>query len=196
MFFFFPLLAQTQPQSPAPSRPLLAAPRHRYQSGDATRSTFGLANEDLAGLGVDLVRRALLSFTSSLTALGNHSNALFAQVAAALAIDRAARATVSSMGSAGFRPSNPWQTMGQAAWFGPSQHPMSHSPFAAWAMMPSWAGNPWAPFAQALDVWTKVWTPFKPWPTANNDRHRSDTPPFTTVISMPGISWGFAMRRG
>ena len=93
MFYFFPFALE--PAATAVSQrvpqykrlPLLPAPqsaptRARPENG------FASAVAEAGNLAVDLLKRALSSMASSMTALGNHANALFTQVAAALAYER------------------------------------------------------------------------------------------------------------
>ena len=141
MFFFFPFNTESQSSSNgwgssnAKTLPLLrlrsrgANPRRNERAGD-----FG-------DFSVDLLRQTITAFTSSLTALGNAANALFAQTAAVLATDRVARDAV------GFLNGN-WSFGAQKnpmSPFGPyrqMQDPMSFSPFLTQGFNPT-AFNPW-----------------------------------------------------
>jgi hypothetical protein len=78
------MIAYTQP-SP---RPLLLIANTSSRPYAVKKSAPATAS--LAGLAVETLRQTLSTFSRSLTALGNSSNAFFAQVSAALALDRAA----------------------------------------------------------------------------------------------------------
>ena len=131
MFFFFPFYAESQANgsgsSHAKTLPLLPAPGSARTSSRATDRAW-----DFGDFGVDLLRKVISAFTSSLTALGNRANALFAQLTAALAFDRVARDTVTFINSAfsGFGlPSGGRPSPFGAFRASPTQDPMSFSPF-------------------------------------------------------------------
>jgi len=190
MFFFFPFYAESKPSYSGRSSPrfgtlpLLPAPASA-RSRDADRAG------DFGGFGVDLIRQTISAFTSSLTALGNQANALFAQVAAALAFDRSARDTVSFIDAAwrGFgAPKAPTSLFG--SWPSQTPDPMSFSPFLTQGFNPL-ATNPWAAFAEGMNFWKNLWMPGAP--QRNPYSFGSSTPakPFMTKVSTPwGFSWG------
>ncbi len=193
MFFFFPFYAENQASSGGggSSRvekqlPLLPAPGSSKNYRASNRSW------DFGDFAVDLLRQTLSAITSSLTALGNRANALFAQVAAALAFDRVARDTASFIGAAwsGFgapqaRPSFFGAPMGQP------QDPMSFSPFLTQGFNPL-SINPWAAFAEGISFWTNMWMPAAP-KRKSGSFSGSPATPFMAKVSTPnGFSWGFA----
>jgi hypothetical protein len=193
MFFLFPFSAESQANgsgfSYAKTLPLLPAPGSAKTSSRATDRAW-----DFGGLGVDLLREVISAFTSSLTALGNQANALFAQLTAALAFDRVARDTVTFMNSAfsgfgqqpGARPS-PFGAFGAS----PTQDPMSFSPILQ-GLNPS-AMNPLAAFAEGMKFWTSMWMPAAPQRNPFAFGNNTAASPFMTKVSTPGgLSWGFA----
>jgi hypothetical protein len=195
MFLFFPFVAGV-PVSPARRS-------HRTGSGlpmlprNAPSSARGLA--DLSGaVGhrsedpfVDLVRRILTSFTSSLTALGSRTNALFAQVAAALALDRAARDTAHSFGTnwPGFDQYDRAPVSLGSFWQGNDpisfsllQKPMSLS-----------APTPWVFFTDAIELWTKIWAPASPQYIHGSRARPEPAASFSASVPFAFFSWGFAL---
>src|SRR5664279_616258 len=96
MFSFFPFYTESQAASKgggslyAKMLPLLPAPGSERTSSRATDRAWNFGD-----FGIDFLRQVISAFTSSLTALGNNANALFAQLTAALAFDRATRDTAS-----------------------------------------------------------------------------------------------------
>ena len=190
MFFFFPFYAESKPSYSGRSSsrfgtlPLLPAPT-------SARSRDGGRAGDFGGFGVDLIRQTISAFTSSLTALGNQANALFAQVAAALAFDRVSRDTVSFMNGAwaGFGAPKA-RTSLFGSWPSQTPDPMSFSPFLTQGFNPM-AANPWAAFAEGMNFWKNLWMPGTP--QRNPYAFGSSTPatPFMTKVSTPwGFSWG------
>jgi hypothetical protein len=196
MPFFLPTAHQSSPSLSSPARaprltalPMLPAPNAKKTAGDASFSPFGEVVSQAAEAGVESLRQVLSVFSASMTALGSASNAAFAQVAAALATERAARATASAFGTACPIPAGlqaaaytPWQE----AW----TDPFSFSPFTAMWFGNSWLTNPWSAFAQAFDMWAGLWAP----PSllrdigygmpARNQQH-------SMTVSVPGFSLGF-----
>lgn len=133
MFFLFPFYTESRASSNgggfsySKTLPLLPAPGSARTSSRATDRAW-----DFGDFGVDLLRQVISAFTSSLTALGNRANALFAQLTAALAFDRVARDTVTFVNSAfsGFGLSSGARPSPFGAFrMNPAQAPMSFSPF-------------------------------------------------------------------
>ena len=187
MFFFFPFVAEGQAspvarQSPrAAALPLLPVPRASRPS-----EPRGDVAPDLPTIGVDLVRQAMAAFTSSLTALGSRTNALFAQVAAGLALDRAARATAAAFGGGlpGIAPYAPRAVSLGSPW----QIPTPAFPFAPQApFMTLWPEDPWVAFAQSIDFWAKLWIPA----AAQRSAHPSLAASPASIGTLPWVSvWG------
>lgn len=151
--FLFPFITDGQASAPQSNRtvslPMLPAPR------SAARASVSGEASDLASLGVEIIRQSLATLTSSLTALGTRTNALFAQVAAGLALDRATRATAAAFGTYA-QP----RTAPHALTFGfPLQAPAAAFPAVPESFFNPWQGNPWTPFAQMLDFWAKIGNP-------------------------------------
>jgi hypothetical protein len=195
MFFFFPFYAGGQSSangsggsSYAKTLPLLPAPWSARTDSRAKDRAW-----DFGDFGVDLLRKVISAFTSSLTALGNRANALFAQLTAALAFDRVARDTFSFINSAfpGFGlPSGARPSPFGAFQMSPVKDPMSFSPFLTQGLNPL-AINPWATLTESMNFWTSLWTPAAP----QRNIFGGSTPasPFMTKVSAPnGFSWGFS----
>lgn len=167
MYFFFPFAAEPA-AAPASQKlpqykalPMLPTPRDTpgERSGSAG---FGGAIAEVGNMAVELLRRALTSLATSLTALGSRANAFFAQLAAALAFDRAARDTAASFGMSWPPFGQPLPQTGFATgpWFAPLQAPFQTSPFGVPGFSTdSLSGNPWAPFTEAFESWTSLWMP-------------------------------------
>lgn len=181
MVFFFPFYTeQSKPWAPdrgtsAKTLPLLPVPAKAAKR-----------ERDLGDFVVDLLRQVISAFTSSLTALGNNANAYFAQVSAALAMDRAGRSTMqlfaprAGFGMPGTRP------VAQQGF-----DPMSFSPMLTQGFNPL-AMNPWAVFTESLNFWASLWMPPFAQPAASSHGKTSATP-FMTKISTPyGFSFGFS----
>ncbi len=196
MFFIFPFLAEGQ--SPSASRgtsrsqtlPLLPAPRRAAsRPGEARRQP------DFGDFAVGLLQQTISMFTSSLTALGNRANALFAQVAAALAFDRVARdaASFGQMAWFGFgAPQAPRPTIFGSPWLQQPQAPHPYSPFMMQSFVNPFAANPWAAFSEGLNIWTNLWLPAAPQRRPNSSAGRAPSP-FTATVSAPGgFTWGFS----
>ncbi len=139
---------------------------------------------------MDLLRQAIAAFTSSLTALGNRANALFAQIAAVLAFDRVARDGMTFL-------NNAWSGFGfpkvGSTPFGlyQGQDPMSFSPFMMGNVNPL-AFNPWAAFTEGMNFWTNLLMPAaaqrNPYSFGGNTAS-----PFMAKVSTPGgLTWGFS----
>ena len=197
MFFFFPFYAESRASSNdgggssyAKLLPFLPTPESARTSSRAKDRA-----SDLGDFGVDLLREVISAFTSSLTALGNHANALFSQLTAALAFDRVARDTVNFINSAfsGFGlPSGARPSPFGAFQASPTQDPMSFSPFLMQGFNPS-AMNPWAAFAEGMKFWTSMWMPAASQSNPFSFGGNKPASPFTTKVSAPGgFSWGFS----
>ena len=187
MFFWFPFYTESKSfsngsgSSYAKTLPLLPAP------GSArTNSRAG----DFGDFAVDLLRQAITAFTSSLTALGNRANALFAQLTALLAFDRAARDSMAFVNNAlsGFglpKVSSPFGLY-------PGQNPMSFSPFMMGNINP-FAINPWATFTESMNFWTSLWMPAAQQRNPYSFGGNASASPFMAKVSTPGgFTWGFA----
>ncbi len=197
MFFFFPFVLEpaavpARPRVPrSKALPLLPRP----QSARAeVRPEFALAGAvSVAGsLAVDLLKRALTAIASSMTALGNRANALFAQVAGALAFERMAREAAPFFGMfwPGFARPKP-QSGFAGPWIAPAQEP----PLLAFFGLPGlqanpWPLNPWGMFADAAGMWSSVWLPS----TTPQRRSPYGAPaPVTATFAMPGCSFSFTL---
>jgi len=192
MFFFFPFSAESQANGSGSSYvktlPLLPAPGSARTSSRAKDRA-----SDFADFGVDLLRQVISAFTTSLTALGNQANALFAQLTAALAFDRVARDTVTFINSAfsgfglpsGARPS-PFGAFRTSS----APDPMSFSPLLTQGFNPL-AMNPWAALTEGMNFWTSLWMPAAPQRNPFSFGNNAPASPFMTKVSTPGGSWGF-----
>ncbi|MGO9460939.1 MAG: hypothetical protein ACLP1W_12630 [Rhodomicrobium sp.] len=196
MFFFFPFAAES---AAAPvslklaqrsALPMLPAPRDFRSGYGAPPHDIASAISEAGQFSVDLFRRALGSLTSSLTALSSRANALFAQVAASLALERAMRDTAASFGVSwpGFGLQQPQSGFAPSTWYKPYREPAPLSPFAlpGFPMNP-WAANPWSFFTEAVDMWTNVWLP------SAAPQRRSTPAPVTATAGFPGFSWSFTL---
>ncbi len=195
MFSFFPFYAESQAAlngrgaSYAKTLPLLPASWSARTDSRAKDRT-----SDFGGFGIDLLRQVISALTSSLTALGNRANALFAQLTAALAFDRVARDTANFINTAfsgfglqsGARPS-PFGAFRAS----PTQDAMSFSPFLQ-GFNPL-AMNPWGAFAEGMNFWTSMWIPATAQRNPFGFGGNKAASPFMTKVSTPGgFSWGFA----
>jgi hypothetical protein len=196
MFFFFPFLAEgkvssdTRGSSRSNILPLLPAPAYTSAKPRDSR-----AKMDFGDFGAGLLRQTISAFTSSLTALGNRANALFAQVAAALAFDRVARDAAAFFNGAWFgfgsRPSRP--DIFQSGWRPQTQDPMSFSPFAMQGLWNPWAANPWDAVNEGLKFWTNLWAPSPQQRNAHAFGGAKAANPYTATVSGPGgFTWGFS----
>ncbi len=193
MFFFFPYTTEL-PAAPASRKlprygalPLLPAPRSAFQRPGEI--SFGATVSQAGEFAVDFLKQALNSLTSSMTALGNRANALFAQIAAALAFERLARDTASFFGM--FWPgfASPWPQTGAAgAWLAPTPQPALLSAFGlpGFASNP-WAGNPWALFTESAAMWTSFLMPAAP----QRPSFYNAPAPVTSAFALPGCAWNF-----
>lgn len=194
MFFFFPFAVEPA-AGPASQRAphfkpsiLLREPKPSHAQWDREDGFVAVVFQ-AGDFGVDLLKRVLSSITSSMTALGNGANALFAQIAASLAFERMARETASFFGA--FWPAfgNPAPGTGFAGWMAPAQQ-LSLYPFNGF---PGFHANPRAGnatdlFTEALDFWTSFWMPAAKAPP----RPAYGTPvPVTGTVSLPGFCWSF-----
>jgi hypothetical protein len=156
MFFFFPF-AGIQPaaarSSSAELLPFLPKPK-------SASSSSSRVQPDIWGYSVDLLRGSISTFSQSLTAISSRANALFTQVAAALAFDRIARDSMAffQAAMAGFGAPSARQSAFGFSWPSQQQEPMSFSPMLQGFTNPG-AGNPWAAISQGLDFWTQLLTP-------------------------------------
>jgi hypothetical protein len=195
VFFFFPFALE--PASPGPVHykplPMLPAPSG-WRREEAAETAFADAMASAGYLAAGLLRHALISITSSLTALGNQANMLFSQVAAALAFDRLARQAASFSGISWpyFGPYFPQPARAAGLWPAPFQYPAWYSP----AAIPIWPvnlwANPWSALTEAFAVWANVWAPSvaqrRPTSSALVEK-----PPFTATLSVPGFSWSVTL---
>jgi hypothetical protein len=151
---------------------------------------LGEAVSQAAEAGVEGLRQVLSAFTASMTALGSSSNAMFAQVAAALASERAVRVTGLAL-TTPWRPSrqNRAQSATYASWQEAWTEPFSFSPFTAMWFGNSGRPNPWTAFTQAFDMWAGLWT------CSSLLRETSYSTPSRnqslSIFPVPGFSWGF-----
>lgn len=190
MFFFFPFAVEPAARPAFQRAPhfkpsiLLREPkpsRARWDREDGFASVVFQAGD----FGVDLLKRVLSSITSSMTALGNGANALFAQIAASLAFERMARETASFFGAfwPAFRSPAPEKSF--AGWMAPVQQPWPFPHFGLPGFQPNpLAGNPWGLVTEALDIWTNFWMP------AVKAQARPAVP-VTAPIPLP-FCWSFA----
>lgn len=190
MFFFFPFVAEPAAASPRVPQykplPLLPAPQSARRSAQPEN---GLTNAvaQAGNLAVDLLKQALSSMASSMTALGNRANALFAQISAAFAYERMAREAVTFFGM--FVPgfAQPRPPLGFAGpWLAPAQQP----PLFACFGLPGFPANPsplnpWGTFTEALGMWTSLWAP-APSPQRRSTGGMKN--PVTTTFALPGFS--------
>jgi hypothetical protein len=193
-FLFFPFGAQPAgrpaPKSLALPRTLPMLPVARSASRDAAARGSDLFNAlpQAAELAGDLLRRTLAMLTSSLTALGSRTSALFAHISAALAFDRAAREAASFFNMGWLFPGlKPQNCFGASALFAPLEQ---YSPRTGWqgftATAP--AANPFDFFTGALEMWAKAWMPAAaPLRTATYKVPASAT----AAGALPLFFWGF-----
>ncbi len=194
MFFFFPFAAE-QAAAPAlwklpqySALPLLPAPKSAPARERPGETSLGGAVAQAGQLAVGLLKQALTSLASSMTALGNRANTLFAQVAATLAFDRMARDTASFFGMflPGFAQPGPL-TGFAGSWIAPAPQPPLFSSFGLPVLANPWAGNPWALFTEAAAMWTSFLMPaMSPRPSTYYA-----PAPVTTAFALPGFAWNF-----
>jgi len=190
MFFFFPFYTESQSSSNglgssnAKTLPLLPAPASARTNPRTTDRAC-----DFGGFAVDLLRQTIAVFTSSLSALGNAANALFAQTTAAFATNRVAHDAAGFLNGNWFNfgaPKNPTSPFGS---YRQMQDPMSFSPFLTQGFNPM-AFNPWAAFAEGMNFWASMWMPAAP---QRNPFSSAPATPFMAKVSTPnGFSWGFS----
>jgi hypothetical protein len=192
--FFFPFFpdgqgaSKAQEPSNAAPLPFLSWFGSAFEKASAPRPSA-----DLGDFSVGFIRQTISAFTSSLTALGNSANALFRQVAAALAFDRIARDTLAFIEAAwaGFGiPRGGPASFGFAGFPQGGQDPMSFSPLLSQFSKPWANGNPWGALTEGFNFWTKLWAPAQTNPFFGGS---SRTPsPLSAKVSVPGgFSWGF-----
>ena len=191
MFFFFPFSTESQSSlngsgfSQAKALPLLPAPRSARASSRAEPAW------NVGDFGVDFLRQTLSAFASSLTALGNGANALFAQISAALALDRVGRDAASLFNTNWFGFGMPQARPMSFGFPRPNQpqDAMAFSPLLTQGFNP-WAINPWAAFAEGMNFWTSMWMPAAP---KRNPFSNNPATPFMAKVSAPnGFTWGFS----
>jgi hypothetical protein len=186
MFFFFPFAGMQTPSAGRSFSPLPLLPAPKSFSSSASEGF------NFWGFPAGFLRRSLETCMSSLTALGGRANALFAQVAAALAFDRIASSATAFVEAAfsGFGAPHgglasfgfPWQ----------AQDWLSNAPSAMSNAMSPWGANPWAAFSEGFAFWTDLWAPMLN--GAGFSDRRTVTPAFKAKVSTPaGFSWAFAM---
>ncbi len=126
MFFFFPFAGM----QPAADRSSSAGPLPLLPKPKSASSSSSRAQPDLWGYSVDLLRGSISTFAQSLTAISSRANALFTQVAAALAFDRIARDSMAffQAAMAGFGAPSARQSAFGFSWPSQQQDPMSFSP--------------------------------------------------------------------
>jgi hypothetical protein len=191
MFFFFPFGGMEAPfardgSSGRTTLPLLPAPRSAFESDNDAHRGF-----DVIDLSIGLLHRSIAALTSSLTALGNSANALFAQVASALALDRVTSDAAAFINAAfgGFGAPLAGQPSFGFPWAPFAQNLPSFSPQS---FMAPWAIDPWTAFAESFEFWTKMWMPMAP--QSNPQSRSADSSPFTTKGPTPGaFSWAFSL---
>jgi hypothetical protein len=191
VFFFFPFALVPASPSPAHRKPLPMLP---VPSGHQAERAAAAAFEDAGDLAANLLRHVLISITSSLTALGNQANLLFAQLAVALAYDRMVRQAASfyGMGWPSSGPYFPQQIWAAGLWPAPFQNPAwwSPAPIPAWPAS-LWA-NPWSAFPEALTAWANIWAPAMAQRPAMSSAF-GGKPPLTATVSVPGCSWSVTL---
>ena len=198
MFFFVPFATELASRGPVHHKPLPMLPVSRggRQVERAGETAFEDATAQACQLAADLLRRVLISTTSTLAAFGNQANLLFAQIAAALAFDRMARqaASLSGLGWSFFGPFFQQQSWAAAwPWSAPFQNPAWYSPAAIPPLPVNLWANPWSAFAEAFSAWANIWQPAtaQRGPLAGAAAER---PPFTAMLSLPGWTWNVTLR--
>jgi hypothetical protein len=198
VFFLLPFPLEPASSGPAHHKalPLLPVPGGRRREGPAAETAFADAIAQAGYVAAGLLRCALISITSSLTALGNQANLLFAQATAALAFDRMMRQAAALPGMGWAAPAAPYfpqQIWAAWLWHAPFQPPMWSAP----AAIPAWPanlwGNAWPAWTEAFTFWAKIWEP------AMGQRNPVSValggqPPFTATLSLPGCSWSVTLR--
>jgi len=123
-----------------------------------SESSVGGAASEFAKFFTDGITRSLRSFSTSLTALGSRTHAMFATITAALAIDRATRDTVVSFG---YRDSHALNSVSRTSgvWAGWPWHTLFAPYFPAASsfnnpMLPSSFSDSsvWSAFSQGLNA--------------------------------------------
>lgn len=211
MFFLFFPFAEKPAAKPAfqytvraKSLPMLPRPRGENGAGATPfADTISYAGHS----GADLIRQFIGAYTSSLTALGNHTHVLFSQAASALAFDRMLRQALSlyGMGFAAFGTPSP-QPGFAGFWQAPVRQPTApSSPFSffAWPLNP-WvapspkpsapAANPLSAFTDAFSLWTSFLTPAQSQSRTATSNASPGKPPYTAAVSLPGCT--FSMTFG
>lgn len=201
MFFAYPFgfeapTREASEVTSAPRRalPMLPAPRSakaRSAKACVPAISFGqpLAGDagQIASYGVEILRRIVGAFCQTLTALSSGANTFFAQIAAMLLADRAARETAALFG-----------TVWPASSFSPQPTAYNLPGLPAWGNLfsPSfgnaWTTNPWGAFAQAAEMWSSMWAlPLKA-PLGMNYTNIARSRPEMATFTGPGFVLGFA----
>jgi hypothetical protein len=164
MFFFLPFIAAPEPASASVLQrtvlPLLPASR-TARAGQPAEAGLPGAISEAGNAAVSLLKRALASMASSMTALGNRANALFGQVAAALAFQRMARQTAELFGAfwPGFAQGTPRYGFA-APWMGLAPQPGLSGSFGLPGFDANlWPLNPLNAVNQALGMWAGFFAP-------------------------------------
>ena len=191
MFFFFPFY--TESRSFSNGRGSSHAKALPFLPGSGSARTNSRKTErawDFGDFSVDLLRQTISALTSSLTALGNAANALFAQTTAAFATNRVAHDAACFLNGSWFGFGAPArQSFGS---YRLAQDPMSFSPFLTQGFNP-WAFNPWSAFAEGLNFWTSLWMPAAPPRNPCSFGNKTPASPFMGKVSTPnGFTWGFS----
>ncbi len=197
VFFLFPFAGEPaaapvfQRTGQHKGLPLLPQP-HSARANAQLENGFADAVSLAGSLAADLLKQALSSMMSSLTALSNHANVLFSQAGAALAYERAARGTASFLGAfwPGFAQPRP-QFGFLVPWISPIPAPPLFAGFGFPGRQPlPCRPNPWDAFADALGMWASLWTP-----TASPRERASHgaAGPVTVTFGVPGFSWSVAL---
>jgi hypothetical protein len=196
VLFFFPFALEPASQSLVDHKPLpmLPASRGRREAERAAETAFADMIGQGGNLTADLLRRALIAMTSSLTALGNQANLLFSQIAATLAFDRMARQAASFFGTSWppFAPYLPHQMWAAGLWPAPFQNTAWYSAAATPAWPANFWANPWPGLTEAFTAWANIWMPAVPQHRPSSSASDAKAP-FSTTLSAPGFSWSVTL---
>ncbi len=196
MFFAYPFGFEAPKREASEGRsslraalPMLPAPSAGVFTTSATSlpQIFAEAAGQIASYGVEILRRTASSYYYSLTALSNGANVFFAQIAAALSAERAARETAALFGTVWPSFSSPkpigFSQPSLTAWSNPFMPSMAN----AWMMT-----NPWGAFAQAAEMWSAMWMmPFAT-PLGVNSANSLRSRPQMATLTGPGFMLGLA----
>jgi hypothetical protein len=168
-----------------------SAKAHAQSFGQLFTETAG----QIANYGVEILRRTIGSFMSSLTALSSAANAFFAQMVAVLSTGRAVHDSAAMFGE--FWPV--CSPQGTASYSSPAMHAYGNLFPASQRTLSNvnpWMINPWHAFAQALESWTAIWAlPFSAAGQRTYTGPARSTPQVAT-FSAPGFMFGFAWYPG